>query len=253
MLSKNKIKFIQSLERKKARDEHDVFLVEGNKLVEEALVSGCEIELLVATETFLLDKNVGSHVASEFIVADWDGIKKASLFQSPQEALAVIKKMSVPASEIQCAGRFSLALDCIQDPGNMGTIMRIANWFGIDQIICSPDTVDCYNPKVVQASMGAIFRVKLLYAGLVDFLQYEKNKGCPLYGTFLDGKNIYHQQLSPDGILVMGNEGNGISPDVESLISERLFIPSFAEKNSAPESLNVAIATAICCSEFKRR
>ena len=252
MLSKNKIKFIQSLDRKKIRDERGVFLAEGNKLVEEALFSDFEIELLVATEEFMSERNIAS-TAFEIITTDRESIKKASLLQSPQEALAVIKKPSLPASEIKCAGRLSLALDCIQDPGNLGTILRIANWFGINQIICSPDTVDGYNPKVVQASMGAIFRVKLLYTGLFDFLQDKKKSGCPVYGTFLDGENIYQQQLSPSGILVMGNEGNGISAEIEPLISGKLFIPSFAENNTKPESLNVAVATAICCSEFRRR
>ncbi len=253
MLSKNKIKFIQSLDRKRIRDEHGVFLAEGNKLVEEALSSGFEIELLVATEEFLSERNILPDPAFEIITTARESIKKASLLQSPQEALAVIKKPSLPASEIKCVGRLSLALDCIQDPGNLGTILRIANWFGIDQIICSPDTVDGYNPKVVQASMGAIFRVKLLYTGLFDFLQNEKKSGCPVYGTFLEGENIYQKQLSPSGILVMGNEGNGISAEIEPLISGKLFIPSFADNNSKPESLNVAVATAICCSEFRRR
>ncbi|HAZ00610.1 MAG: RNA methyltransferase [Bacteroidetes bacterium GWF2_42_66] len=253
MLSKNKIKFIQSLDRKRIREEHGVFLAEGNKLVEEALASGFEIELLVCTGDFFSKRNIDPASASEIIITDKENIKKASLLQSPQETLAVIKKPSPAVSEIKCAGRLSLALDCIQDPGNLGTILRIANWFGIDQIICSRDTVDGYNPKVVQASMGAIFRVKLVHTELLDFLQHEKELGCPVYGAFLDGKNIYWQQLSPTGILVMGNEGNGISSEIEPLISERLFIPSFAENNSKPESLNVAVATAICCSEFRRR
>ncbi|MDX9882872.1 MAG: RNA methyltransferase [Prolixibacteraceae bacterium] len=253
MLSKNKIKFIQSLDRKKARDEYGVFLAEGNKLVEEAVVSGFKIELLAATEKFLIEKGIGATAAFEVIVTDRENIKKASLLQSPQEALAVIRKPSFPVSEIQCAGQLSLALDCIQDPGNLGTILRIANWFGISQVICSPDTVDVYNPKVVQASMGSIFNVKPVYTGLPDFLERAKSPECPVYGTLLDGKNIYRHPLSAAGILVMGNEGKGISAEIEPLVSERLFIPSFTDKDSAPESLNVAIATAICCSEFRRR
>ena len=251
MLSKNKIKFIQSLGRKKIRDENGVFLAEGNKLVEEALVSGFEIELLAATENFLSKNDAHTNQATEIIPTDVESIKKASLLQSPQEALAVIKKPIL--SEINCNGQLSLALDCIQDPGNMGTILRIADWFGIGLIICSNDTVDVFNPKVVQASMGAIFRVKTFYTDLAPFIHNEKQSGVPVYGTFLDGKNIYQHTLSQSGILVMGNEGKGISKEIEHLISERLFIPSFTEKDSGSESLNVAVATAICCSEFRRR
>lgn len=253
MLSKNKIKLIRSLDRKKMRDEYGVFLAEGNKLVEEAIASGFEIELLVATEEFLSEKNIGPDVAGEIIAADRESIKKASLLQSPQETLAVIKKPHVSDAEIKCAEQLSLALDCIQDPGNLGTILRIANWFGITQIICSPDTADVFNPKVVQASMGAIFRVNVFYTALPGFIQHEKETGCPVYGAFLDGKNIYQHPLSPTGLLVMGNEGNGISAEIEPLVSEKLSIPSFVEKGASPESLNVAIATAICCSEFRRR
>lgn len=253
MLSKNKIKFIQSLERKKVRDEHWVFLVEGNKMVDEALASGFEIELLVGTKNFLYGKQLADKAIGEIVETDKDSIKKASLLQSPQEALAVVKKSLSSNSEAKCEGQLSLALDCIQDPGNLGTILRIADWFGIKQVICSTDTVDTYNPKVVQASMGAIFRVKTFYTDLPEFLQKEKGNGLPVYGTFMNGKNIYEQKLSKDGILVMGNEGNGISEKIEQLVTEKISIPSFAENDSGSESLNVAIATAICCSEFRRR
>ena len=253
MLSKNKIKFIQSLDRKKYRDEYGVFLVEGNKLVNEALVSEFEIDLLVGTENFLSEKTIVSNRIAEIIATDKESIKKASLQQSPQEALAVIKKTSLPISEANYKGQLSLALDCIQDPGNLGTILRIADWFGINQIFCSNDTADVYNPKVVQASMGAIFRVKVFYVELPDFLAREKQKGLPVFGTFMNGKNIYTQKLSKEGILVMGNEGNGISEEIEKLVTEKISIPSFTENGSGSESLNVAIATAICCSEFRRR
>ncbi len=253
MLSKNKIKFIQSLERKKIRDEYGIFLAEGNKLVEEALRSGLKIELLVATENFLSQNKFHASLAAEIIPANSETIKRASLLQSPREALAVIRKPVIPLPEINCTGQLSLALDCIQDPGNLGTILRIADWFGIEQVICSTDTVDVYNSKVVQASMGAIFRVKTFYTGLVPFIQNEKRLGSPVYGAFLNGKNIYQHSLSRSGILVMGNEGKGISKEIEHLVSEKISIPSFTEKISGPESLNVAVATAICCSEFRRR
>lgn len=253
MLSKNKIKFIQSLERKKIRDEHSVFLVEGNKLVDEALASGFEIDFLAGTDKFLSARHIEKKHIDEIVETDKDTLKKASLLQSPQEALAIIKKPAFLISEVESKGQLSLALDCIQDPGNLGTILRIADWFGIKQIICSADTVDVYNPKVVQASMGAIFRVKTFYTDLSEFLQKEKNQGIAIYGTFMNGKSIYNQKLTNEAILVMGNEGNGISNEIEQLITEKISIPSLAENNSGSESLNVAIATAICCSEFKRR
>jgi len=252
MLSKNKIKIIQSLERKKIRDEQNVFLAEGNKIVFEALVSGFDIELLVATKKFIAENNSAIPQNTEVIEADAGSIRKASLLQSPQEALAVIKKPEIQA-EIKCKGQLTLALDSVQDPGNMGTILRIANWFGINLTVCSLSTVDVYNPKVVQASMGAIFRVKTIYTDLCRFLEEKGQSGIPVYGTFLDGKNIYNQEFSNEGILVMGNEGNGISAEVGQHITEKITIPSFAGKNSRPESLNVAVATAICCSEFRRK
>jgi TrmH family RNA methyltransferase len=149
-------------------------------------------------------------------------------------------------------GKLSLALDDIQDPGNMGTIIRLADWFGIDFIICSNSTVDVFSPKVVQASMGAISRVKVIYCDLQKTLS-EYNKLIPIYGTFMGGSNIYNEKLASKAIIVMGNEGNGISPDVEKLITDKIHIPSFATNRSTVESLNVAMATSIVCSEFRRR
>jgi TrmH family RNA methyltransferase len=147
--------------------------------------------------------------------------------------------------------KLSLVLDGIQDPGNMGTIVRVADWFGIEDIICSPDTADIYNPKTVQATMGAIARVKVHYTNLKDFLQ--KHNHLPIYGTFLEGKNIYCESLSENGFIVMGNEGNGIRPETEKAINRKLFIPSFPFEREASESLNVGVATGIICGEFRRR
>jgi TrmH family RNA methyltransferase len=141
----------------------------------------------------------------------------------------------------------------VQDPGNLGTIIRIADWFGIRNIVCSHDTADCYNPKVVQASMGAIFRVRMHYLDLAVFLAEGSQNKVPVYGTFMEGENIYQSGLSANGILVMGNEGNGISPKIEKLVQHKIHIPSFSFGETGSESLNVATATAICCSEFRRR
>jgi len=253
MLSKNKIKLIQSLNRKKNRDETGLFLVEGNKMVEEALRSEFQVELLVCTSTFLDQNSDLSGLANELIETDFENLQKASLMQNPQDALALIRQPLNSRPEFNLNHDLVLALDFIQDPGNLGTIFRIADWFGISSIICSENTVDCYNPKVVQASMGAIFRIKPWYTALEDFLIEAEKERIPIYGTFLDKQNIYTEALTKNGVLIMGNEGNGISGEIGQLVSNRLFIPSFSVNESKTESLNVAIATAICCSEFRRR
>jgi TrmH family RNA methyltransferase len=252
MLSKNKIKLIQSLSRKKNRDETGLFLVEGNKMVEEALRSDFITETLICTSEFLFLHPEIKSSAKELIVADSDSIQKASLLQNPQDALALIRQPAIQLFDPNLQLDLMLALDFIQDPGNLGTILRIADWFGIHTVICSENTVDVYNPKVVQASMGAVFRVKTEYIKLENLLQNTVEDQIPVYGTFLEGNNIYTETLSSNGIIVMGNEGNGISEAVSQFVTRKLFIPSFSSDKNKPESLNVAIATAICCSEFKR-
>lgn len=253
MLSKNKIKLIQSLNRKKDRDESGLFLIEGKKMVEEALQSDFIIETLVCTSGFLhLHPQIRSKV-NEIIEADSESIQKASLLQNPQDSLALIRLPSTDKSEMNLQNELILALDFIQDPGNLGTILRIADWFGIRTVICSENTVDVYNPKVVQASMGAIFRVNTRYTNLENFLSKANENHIPVYGTFLEGKDIYAEKLSSNGIIILGNEGNGISDSIRNLVTHKLYIPSFSTGENKPESLNVAIAAAICCSEFRRR
>ena len=253
MLSKNKIKLIQSLNRKKNRDELGVFLVEGNKMVEEAIRSGFKIQLLVCTPQFAdQHPEIDSH-ATELIQTDSESISKASLLQNPQDALAIVYQPKNSLPEMNLEKELCLALDFIQDPGNLGTILRIADWYGIHHIVCSENTVDIFNPKVVQASMGAIFRVVTFITDLTTFIQPAVQRGIPVYGTFLEGQNIYQQTLSPNGIIVLGNEGNGISDPITRLVTQKLLIPSFSTHPNKPESLNVAIATAISCSEFRRR
>lgn len=251
MLSKNKIKLIQSLDRKKNRDALNLFLAEGNKMVEEAIRSKLEVETIVCTDSFLSQHPEAGERAAEVIVTDADTIRKASLLQNPQESIAIVKKPAAQAIKTD-KSKLIIALDFIQDPGNLGTILRIADWFGIESIVCSENTVDIYNPKVVQASMGAIFRTNVLYCDLEAFISKNIEAEIPVYGTFLEGANIYQEKLSSNGILVMGNEGNGISEPIAKLISRKISIPSFAT-GAGSESLNVAIAAAICCSEFKRR
>lgn len=253
MLSKNKIKLIQSLNHKKYRDELGVFLVEGNKMVEEVLRSDFSIQLLVCTSEYAILHPEISARADEAIITDKDLIQKASLLQNPQDALAIVSKPVNVSPEINLQKELCLALDFIQDPGNLGTILRMADWFGIRQVVCSENTVDVFNPKVVQASMGSLFRVKTYVGPLTSFLKSSAENNVPVYGTFLEGQNIYEQSLSRNGIIVLGNEGNGISAEAAKLVTHKLLIPTFSTHENKPESLNVAIAAAICCSEFRRR
>lgn len=253
MLSKNKIKLIQALNRKKNRDESGIFLVEGNKMVEEAIRSGFEIELLVCTSEFANQHPEISIRAKELIETDNESISKASLLQNPQDALAIVRQPVNIYPEINLKKDLCLALDFIQDPGNLGTILRIADWYGINHVVCSENTVDVFNPKVVQASMGAIFRITVEITELYGFINKAAENEIPVYGTFLEGKNIYQQTLSPNGIIVLGNEGNGISDQISRLVTQKLLIPCFSNHENKPESLNVAIAAAICCSEFRRK
>lgn len=252
MLSKNKIKLIQSLSRKKNRQETGLFLVEGNKLVEEAIRSDFEIQFIACTNTFLKQYPEAFHRSKELIETDAESIQKASLLQNPQDALAIISQPQTDNPEYDPKNELYLALDFIQDPGNLGTILRVADWFGIKAVFCSENSVDVFNPKVVQASMGAIFRIKTPTVDLSGFLKTMKNEEIPVYGTFLEGKNIYTETLTSNGIIVLGNEGNGITPETAGLVSHQISIPSFSSGKGS-ESLNVAIAAAICCSEFRRR
>jgi TrmH family RNA methyltransferase len=238
MLSKNQIKLIRSLELKKNRKRENLFVAEGPKVVGDLLKAGFQAKAVFSTKP---------HDNAQLITDD--ELHRISFLQHPQEVLALFE--IPPTSTIQLPpSSLSLALDGIQDPGNLGTIIRIADWFDISTIFCSMETADCYNPKVVQATMGSIAHVKIVYCDLVKLLSETK---LPIYGTLLDGENIYRQELQPEGIIVMGNEGNGISQEVRPLITHRLLIPNFSTATETAESLNVAIATAITCSEFRRR
>lgn len=248
MLSKNKIKYIRSLELKKNRKEEGVFVAEGHKLVGD-LLGHFPCKLLIALPSWL-QKN--THIiADEVIVVSFDELSRASLLKNPQDVLAVFDQPIYDTSIEVMNQSLCLALDDIQDPGNLGTIIRLADWFGIEHIFCSYGTVDVYNPKVVQATMGALARVKIHYCNLVALISSMKN--IPVYGTFLDGNNIYEETLSNNGLIVMGNEGNGVSEEVSRLINKRLYIPNYPSSRETSESLNVAIATAVTCAEFRRR
>ena len=265
MISKNKIKYIRSLELKKNRNKEGKFVAEGFKVVDDLLALQ-PADLIVATQEWLHGKHLADQ--TEVIEVTEEELKKVSFLQHPQQVLAVFRQdsgcnkqdsnNSQEEAEEKNFGfskintqELSLALDGVQDPGNLGTIIRIADWFGITHIYCSQDTADVYNPKVVQATMGSIARVKVEYGdllGLVESLPAD----VPVYGTLLDGDNIYQQKLENSGLIVMGNEGKGISPDLAKKVNHKLLIPNFPEGRATADSLNVAIATAITCSEFRR-
>lgn len=247
-LSKNKIKYIHSLEYKKTRCEENVFIAEGPKLVND-LLEHFSTRLIVATSEWL--KTHPKVNADEIVEVSPEELTKASLLKNPQQILAIFEQPKYSIDKEEISSSLSLALDNIQDPGNLGTIIRLADWFGIKNILCSLDTADVYNPKTIQATMGAIARVKVHYIALPEFLSSIKN--IPIYGTFLNGENIYQEPLSEQGIIVMGNEGNGIGKEIEALVNHKLYIPNYPADNITSESLNVAIATAVVCAEFRRQ
>lgn len=239
MLSKNQIKFINGLKRKKKRLSEQLFIAEGEKVVGEFLAADFELSELFATSEYRGPENV------EFQEISDKELKAISSFTTPNKVLAVFK---IPEQKPVVRTGLALALDGVNDPGNLGTIIRLCDWFDITQLICSTDTVDCFNPKTVQASMGSLSRTKINYLDLKDHLMSEDR---PIYGTFMDGKNLYQSDLNKEAVLVLGNEANGISEEIASLVNERVSIPQFGKVQST-ESLNVAMATAIFLSEFRR-
>ena len=250
MLSKNDIKNIKSLEHKKFRNEKGLFVAEGHKLAGE-LLGKFRCILIIATQEWLdRCRNVP---AERIVTVTPDELKRVSLLRSPQDILAVFHIPEYKESMTQVASKnLVLALDDVQDPGNLGTIVRIADWFGIKDIFCSKGTADIYNPKAIQATMGAIARVRLHYTDLIKEIS-GLPASVPVYGTYLNGDTLYDTALSDHGVIIMGNEGNGISTEISKSISHRLYIPNWPSGAPTSESLNVAIATAIVCSEFRRR
>ena len=241
MVSKNQIKLITSLQQKKYRKQEQLFFAEGVKVVQELLHSNFELQDLFTTkQDFLTVPKNKVHAISEV------ELKKISALTTPNTCLAVFK---IPKVKEMVEKGLIVALDDVRDPGNLGTIIRLCDWFGIETLFCSEESVDIYNPKVVQATMGSISRVNVVYGNLETFLSQTK---LPIFGTFMDGKNIYQEELPKEGIIIMGNEANGISTSVEKLVSERIAIPRFGNLQ-VTESLNVATATAIILSEFKRK
>jgi len=250
MLSKGKVKYIHSLEMKKYRNELNAFVAEGNKLVADMMFA-FECELILAKPSWMAMQ--GNIPAKELLEAEDEDIRKASFLKNPQDVLAVFKRPDWSLDEADPSTSLVLALDGIQDPGNLGTIIRLADWFGIADIVCSEAWADCFNPKVVQATMGAILRVRVHYTDLAALLSKAAALGLPVCGTFLEGANIYETELKPAGIVVMGNEGRGITDAVARTVTQKLFIPPWPADRRGSESLNVAMATGIVCGEFRRQ
>lgn len=246
-ISANEIKRVRSLSDKKFRDRYGLFCVEGEKMVDEALRSGFDVETVYRKD------EIGE-----------EQMGRISSLSSPSPVLAVVRKPqdinlssdAVLSGALGQSGLY-LALDSIRDPGNLGTILRVADWFGIDAVFAAPDTVDVFNPKVVQATMGAIFRVKFHYAEIPALCRAAVSAGGNVYGTFLDGSDMYEKQLNPGkdspSVIVIGNESNGISNEVAGLVSDKLYIPPYPKNDTGSESLNAAVATAITVAEFRRR
>ncbi|MCM1079640.1 MAG: RNA methyltransferase [Bacteroidales bacterium] len=271
MISKAKIKFIRSLENKKIRKEEGLFVAEGPKVIAD-LMKVSSPKVIVATESWLREQeNIFDRQNVEICSVTQDELKKVSFLQHPQQVLAVFKQnigetlslRDIISETLLSEGKENLfiGLDSIQDPGNLGTIIRIADWFGIEHVFCSMDTADVWNPKVIQATMGSIARVKVTYCSLHDLIDeieaYNDSQlpsviPFPIYGTFLDGTDITMQQLENRGLIIMGNEGNGISPGIAARINKKLLIPNYPKGRETADSLNVAIATAITCFALRR-
>ena len=252
MLSKQITKIIQNLEKKKFREKYNLFKIEGEKLVAELLRSPLAVHAIIAYPEWI---QANGHLLGKNQVLETDekGMKAISNFQSLPHVMALAEIPNHPYHPDEVAGTLSLVLNGIQDPGNLGTILRIADWFGVSHLLCDRDCASIYNPKCVQASMGAIFRVHAYYLDLPEIIRQLKAKGMPVFGTFLDGENIYTSPLPSQGLIIMGNEGKGIAEDIGQLADFRLTIPNFTPTGASSESLNVGVATGIILSEFKRR
>lgn len=253
-MTNSEIRYVRSLKDKKTRAETGEFVVESEKLVLEAISSGFEVKLICYCGENA-DARISSHPAAQAV--DTKTMERISLLSSPSPALAVVGMPDASsAKEIAALAAdpdaLCLALDGVRDPGNLGTIVRIADWFGIDAVLASKDTVELYNPKTIQSTMGSIFRKKVIYCDLTEAAKAFTAAGAPVYGTFLDGEDIYGQKLERHALVVMGSESFGIRDYLAGSVTKRLFIPPYPAGGSGCESLNVSAATAVVCSEFRR-
>jgi len=256
MLSKAQVKLITSFQVKKFREHHRKFIAEGGKLVLDLLQSTYHLDTVFATKEWIVENQpiltTFKPVLQEVTLAE---LERITALSTASPVLAVVNIPNIPTDKFDVGKGLTLVLDDIRDPGNLGTIIRIADWFGISRIVCSESTVDLYNPKVIQGTMGSIARVSVTYSSLTSFF-FTIPAGFPVYGTFLDGENIYNCNLPPDAIIIIGNESRGISDEIAHFTTQQLFIPgihTIDPATHAAESLNASIATAIVCSEFRRR
>ncbi len=251
MLTNNKIKLIKSLDRKVNRTQNGVFIVEGEKMVDELLNSSFIVDEIFCLTDYAEPRQaiLSKHNVS---VIDTGQLNKISHLKTPNKTLALVKTANQNFDAAILKNQLCIALDNIQDPGNLGTIIRTASWFGISSILCSQNTVDVYNPKVVQSTMGALFNVNVFYVDLYNQLNKLKTLGLPVYATSLTGNNVYNCNLTANGIIVMGNESGGVNSGIQNIVNQNLFIPKYSNAQNT-ESLNVSMATALICAEFRRR
>ena len=238
------IQYVRSLADKRQRDLDRVFIAEGDKLIGEILDSGLRIKKIYALD---------GHFDGKAETVSPKEMERISQLKTASTSLAIVEQPRHRTPATAPSDKLSLALDGVQNPGNLGTIIRLADWFGIEDIFCSELSADCYNPKVVQATMGAILRVRVHYLPLADFLKRTAAEATPIYGTMLDGENIYDAELCNHGVIVMGNEGRGVSQECAAAFTHKLLVPTYPESRQGSESLNVAMATGIVCAEFRRR
>mgnify|MGYP000842259898 CR=1 FL=1 len=244
-MTKAEIQLVRALADKRGRTEHGLFVAEGEKLIGELRASTLRIRRIYALDGVFAGEDVTTVSPKE--------MERLSLLKTPSDSLALVEIPRRRLDPAKLRRSLVLALDDVQNPGNLGTIVRLADWFGIADIVCSEASADCFNPKVVQATMGAILRVRVHYCDLEAYLAAERAAGTPIYGTFLEGENIYGTTLTEEGVVVMGNEGRGISQAAARAVTHKLFIPPYPTDRRGSESLNVAMATGIVCSEFRRR
>lgn len=254
MISKNKARFIISLQRKKIRDEEGLYVIEGDKIVREFLASGVPLKMLVAKAEFISSLAPGMVSEScEVEEVSFDELRQLSTLKTPHNALAVVNITGKELNPEEVLNELCVALEVVQDPGNLGTIIRAAGWFGIKNIVCSAECVDVYNPRVIQASMGALLHVNVYYYDLQKLLSDAGEREIPVFGTMLEGESIYDHKLGNKGIILFGNESKGISDALAPFITEKIMIPRFSAAKPGIDSLNVGMAAAVVFSEFRRR
>lgn len=254
MITRNQVKMILSLQKRKVREENSLFVIEGDKLVREYILAGNRVKLLAGKPEWI-DGESGTVTegADETVTVSYDELRRISSLRTPHNVLAVASMPNREYSDSLLVGRLTPVLEYVQDPGNLGTIIRIAAWFGMGNIVCSPDCVDFYNPKVIQATMGAFMHVTVWYRPLEAFLGKAVIDGIPVYGATMDGRSVYESDLDSEGIILFGNESRGISDGLLGYVTRRITIPGPGKPLAGIESLNVSMAAAIICSEFARR